>query len=78
MPGVREGVLAVIEDVARRPVAIEGGASLFDAAILDSFALPELVTALETRFGITIPDADLSARTFETLDRIVAYVESKR
>lgn len=62
---------------AKAPLTIAGNESLFDAGVLDSFALPELVAALETEFGITIPDADLSAQTFDSVDRIASYVRTR-
>jgi acyl carrier protein len=79
MADQREAVVGIVQAVARMktPLAIGPGESLFDSGILDSFALPELVTALEQTFGITIPDADLSAQTFESVDQIVAYLQRR-
>ena len=58
----------------REPAAAE---SLFDSGLLDSFVLPQMVSALEETFGIHIPDSDLNPRQFETLARIEEYVGSK-
>ena len=33
--------------------------------------------ALEEAFGIKIPDADLTAQTFESVNRIAGYVQSR-
>jgi acyl carrier protein len=52
--------------------------SLFESGLLDSFSLTDLVSALETEFSIRIPDADLTPRKFDSIDRIQAYVESHR
>jgi acyl carrier protein len=52
--------------------------SLFESGYLDSFALPDLVTELETKFGIKIPDSDLNPRKFESVARIEAYVQSRK
>lgn len=49
-------------------------ASLFDSGLLDSFTLVDLASQIETNFGIQIPDADLTPRKFDTLERIEAYV----
>ncbi len=62
---------------AQKNVAPAPDESLFDSGVLDSFALPEMVSALEREFGITIPDSDLSPRKFESIARIEAYLESK-
>ncbi len=51
--------------------------SLFDSGLLDSFLLNDLVLSLEDEFKITIPDGDISARKFDTLDRIDGYVTAK-
>lgn len=59
----------------REPDASE---SLFDSGLLDSFVLPEMVSALEEAFHIRIPDADLNPRHFESLARIEAYVGSRK
>lgn len=58
----------------REPDASE---SLFDSGLLDSFVLPEMVSALEEAFHIRIPDADLNPRNFESLSRIEGYVTSR-
>ena len=51
--------------------------SLFASGLLDSFALTDFVTALEEEFGVTVPDSDLSARKFDTLDKVASYLSAK-
>ena len=51
--------------------------SLFEAGVLDSFALPDMVSAIEQEFGVTIPDSDLNPRKFATLERIEEYLDSR-
>ena len=65
-------IVEVIRSVAgtRAPPSLARTESLFDAGILDSFSLLELVSALERAFDVTIPGADLNARTFDTVDKI--------
>ena len=58
----------------REPAADE---SLFNSGLLDSFSLPDMVSALEEAFAIRIPDSDLNPRQFETLTRIEDYLKSK-
>lgn len=43
----------------------------------DSFAVVEVIAALEERFGITISDEDVTAEIFETFGELAAFVESK-
>jgi len=51
---------------------------LFDSGILDSFGLPDLVAALESRFGLRIPDADLLPANFASIQAIDAYIGRAR
>lgn len=52
--------------------------SLVDAGILDSFGLADLVAMLEATFGISVPEADITMSTFESVDRMAAYVAARR
>jgi acyl carrier protein len=70
-------VTTVVQSVAEKKIPLDEEESLFDSGVLDSFALPELVSALEKEFSIEIPDSDLNPRKFETLARITEYIESK-
>jgi acyl carrier protein len=51
--------------------------SLFESGLLDSFALPDLVTAIESAFQISVPDSDLNPRKFDTVERIEQYLAGK-
>lgn len=71
----RARILEIIRSISRQEVNPGPDQSLFDSGIVDSFALPEMVSALEREFSITIPDSDLIPRRFETIERIESYVE---
>ena len=45
--------------------------------MLDSFALADVVAALEKEFAVKIPDADLNPRKFDTLARIDDYLTGR-
>lgn len=45
---------------------------------LDSMAVVEVVTRLETEFGIKIHDDEISAETFSTLGGLAAFIDEKR
>jgi len=64
--------------VSQNPELPGADASLFDGGYLDSFALPEVVAALEKEFGIKIPDSDLNPRKFETINKIEQYVGARQ
>ena len=65
-------------------VSIKSGSSpspseaLFDTGVLDSFGLPDLVTALEKEFSISIPDSDLRPKNFSSSEQIERYLHSRK
>jgi acyl carrier protein len=77
MPDTHARIAAIVQAVSRTKGALDPAESLFDSGVLDSFALPELVAALEQEFGIKIPDADLNADTFESVNKIAAYLHAR-
>ncbi len=70
-------VLKVLKGVTSQPLPADPEESLFESGLLDSFALPDLVSALETEFSIKVPDADLTPRKFDSIARIESYVGSR-
>jgi acyl carrier protein len=72
---LQDKVVKIIETIARSPGPFTSDESLFDSGVLDSFALPELVAALEQAFSIRIPDSDLNADTFESVSKISSYIQ---
>jgi acyl carrier protein len=73
----RERVLTVVQKVAQKPIPADPEESLFDSGVLDSFGLPDMVSALEKEFGLQVPDADLNPRKFDSLARIENYVSGR-
>jgi len=72
---LQERILAVLKSVSEKPVPSDPDESLFDSGVLDSFALPDMVGALEKEFGIKVPDSDLNPRKFDSVARIADYIE---
>ncbi|MCS7026466.1 MAG: phosphopantetheine-binding protein [Bryobacteraceae bacterium] len=73
----RATILEILRKVSNKDLNPAPEESLFDSGLLDSFALPEMVSALEQAFGITIPDSDLNPRKFDSIERIEQYLESR-
>jgi len=67
----------VLAEIAKKPVEVDTNESLFESGFLDSFALAELVNALEREFGIKIPDSDLIPQRFDSISRISRYLEAR-
>ncbi len=74
----RSKLIEIIRQVAQKDVDPSDDESLFDSGTLDSFALPDLVSALELEFGISIPDSDMNPRKFETVARIGEYLDARQ
>ena len=70
-------ITEILRRLAGKPIDPAPGESLFESGLLDSFALADLVSALEAEFAIKIPDSDLRPRVFDSIDRIAAYIESR-
>jgi acyl carrier protein len=71
----RARLLGVLKKVTTQPIPSDDEESLFESGLLDSFALPDLVSALEQEFSIRVPDRDLNPRKFDSIARIEAYLE---
>ena len=73
-----DAVVKIIQEVSGKSETPAVDESLFDSGFLDSFALTDMVAAIEANFGIKVPDSDLNPRKFDTVEKIVAYVEGKK
>lgn len=73
----RSRLIEIVKRVSKKDTLPAPDSSLFDAGVLDSFALPDLVSALEQEFSIQIPDSDLNPRKFDSIERIEAYLDSR-
>ena len=73
----RSKLIEILRRVTEKETLPGDDESLFDSGTLDSFALPDLISAIEKEFAISIPDSDMTPRKFETISRIVEYVETR-
>jgi acyl carrier protein len=70
-------ITKIVERLSGKPLSIGPDESLFESGALDSFALTDMVGALEREFSIRIPDSDLTPRKFDSIARIEAYLETR-
>jgi acyl carrier protein len=70
-------ILKVLRQVKGKEITPGADDSLFVSGLLDSFALTDFVSGLEEEFGVSVPDSDLSARKFDTISKVDAYLASK-
>lgn len=73
----QEKIVAIVKQVSGKSNVPLGDESLFESGYLDSFALPDMVGAIESEFGIRIPDSDLTPRKFDSISRIESYIEAR-
>jgi acyl carrier protein len=52
--------------------------SLIGGNLIDSMGVVDIVTFLEEQFGITVEDDEVDPDNFDSIDRIVAFLESKQ
>lgn len=76
---------ALIRDyLASRVLFSEGGfaydddASFLEEGIIDSLGIIELVTFVETTFGVSVPDDELVPENFDSVAKLDAYLRRKR
>ncbi len=60
------------------PESLANDASLISLGVVDSTGLLEVICFLETRFDITVEDAETTPANLESIARIAAFVERKR
>ena len=75
-----EGIVTsyVRDELARsEPAQLGPTDSLISSGVLDSIGLLRLVLFLEERFQVKVGDGDLVPDNFETIERIVSFVESR-
>lgn len=70
-------IIEILRTVSKKNISPTPDESLFESGLLDSFALPDMVTALEKAFSVKIPDSDLNPRKFDSIDRIEQYLNSR-
>ncbi len=66
----------LVQKVAEKPIPQDPDESLFESGVLDSFALTDVVAAIEEEFSIKIPDKDLTPRKFDSIARMQDYIST--
>jgi acyl carrier protein len=56
---------------------LQNGDSLIDSGIVDSLGILDLVSFLETEFGLHVSDEELLPENFQTIECIAAMVQTK-
>lgn len=73
---IREFVLSKFPLAKKR--ALGDGDPLLSHGIIDSLGILEVVTFVESEFGITVADEELVPESFESIASIARFVDAKR
>ena len=57
--------------------ALDDGESFLESGVIDSTGILEVVGFLEDEFGFEVTDDELVPDNFDSVDKLVAYVEKK-
>ncbi len=57
---------------------LEDNQSLIDSGVIDSTGVLELITFLESEFGITVEDDEVLPENLDSIDNIAAYIQRKK
>ncbi|HEY1754803.1 MAG TPA: acyl carrier protein [Bryobacteraceae bacterium] len=71
---IQKRLRALVQKIAEKPIPQDPEESLFEGGVLDSFALTDVVGAIEEEFKIKIPDKDLTPRKFDSIARMETYI----
>ena len=66
------------ELLARPDYPLQDDEPLISGGLIDSFCLAHVAVFLELRFGVYVPDVDLTVEKFDTLAQIARWVERSR
>ncbi len=61
------------DDLALDTSGIHADTLLFSSGVIDSFALINLMTMIETEGGVRISPADVNLANFDSIERILKY-----
>jgi acyl carrier protein len=79
-PSTKQRIRAFLETnfyIADKSLLVDD-ASLLDRGIVDSTGILEIVAFLESDFGIKVEDHELVPDNLDSIDRLVAFVATKR
>ena len=78
---IRKGMRGYIEEnflYLRPDVDLKDGDDFLMLGIVDSLGFVELVEEVQSRFGVSIDDIEITEDNFGSIDAIAAFVERKR
>ena len=79
MPLTEESILAFLsESVGLDTTGVGRESLLFSTGVIDSFSLVSLLTFIESSCGFQIAAMDVNLDNFDSIERILKYVERRQ
>jgi D-alanine--poly(phosphoribitol) ligase subunit 2 len=76
---MQETVIGIFEDVLGcDEIRDDLGLDLFEAELLDSLAIIEVLLEIEERLGITLQPTDLERSDMATVNNLVKFLETRK
>lgn len=76
---MQEKVIGIFEDVLGcDEIRDDLGLNLFEAELLDSLAIIEVLLEIEERLGITLQPTDLERSDMATVNNLVKFLETRK
>jgi acyl carrier protein len=57
--------------------SLASGDSLLESGVIDSLGVLEVIEFLETRYGVSVPDAEVLPENLDSIDNVTKYVAAK-
>ena len=79
--GVRGEIRGFIEEeflYLKPDLELRDDDPLLALGVIDSLGFVELVEEVQTRYGLTVPDTEITEENFGSIEAIARYVERKR
>ena len=69
----------IAQNILKQPNrSIHANEALLSNGLIDSFSLVDLALLVEDEFGVVIDDTELNPDSFDTLEQLVALIQSKQ
>ena len=78
-PGLDDKIHSFLKrELGKKYRTIAAATPLVSTGLIDSVALVRLAALLETESGLVIPDRDITAEHFDTIEKMHAYLDARQ
>ena len=72
----KDNLIGYIRDELNLDMTLDGETELFSTGLLDSVSMVSLITFVEEQTGAHVQPGDVTLENFDTVDAIIAYVQT--